>query len=240
MSKKCLFHKKPFLRAGRILFILVATCCVYPSHAQFIELSDQTYQPLLGEGYEKLWRGYKDPAWPSGWKVEYGVLSRVGGGDDLITVEKFADFELELEWKISSGGNSGVMYRVSTGDKAAYFSGPEFQILDDAAHHDGKVASTSAGALYALYAPSEQAVLPAGEWNHSRIVVRGNHIEHWLNGKQIVSAEIGSEDWQRQLKKSKFADWPKFAKNREGHIALQDHGNPVWYQDIRIRRLQAE
>ncbi len=207
--------------------------------AQNLEAADSEvdFEELLGKNAERLWRGYKDKSWPSGWELKDGVLSRIGGGDDIMTVGEFADFDLRLEWKISEGGNSGIIYRVSTGDNASYVTGIECQVLDDDKHHDGKNALTSAASLYALYARSEPVTVPVGEWNKARIVVRGNHVEHWLNGKKVVECEIGSDDWKERLAKSKFADWPKFAKNRKGHIALQDHNDPVWYRNIRIKRL---
>jgi hypothetical protein len=196
-------------------------------------------EKLLGDNYQELWRGYKDKAWPKGWKLEKGVLSRTGASGDLMTIATYGDFDLHLEWKISTGGNSGVMYRVSTGDDAPYFSGPEFQMLDDAAHSKAKV-DTMTGSLYALYARKHDVAKPVGEWNTTRILIRGNHVEHWLNGKKIVECELGSDDWNRRVKDSKFSKWAKFGKNREGHIALQDHGNPVWFRNIRVRRLDSK
>ncbi len=207
--------------------------------AHSAEVADKPWEKLLGDGYQELWRGYKDAAWPQGWVVENGVLTRAKSGDDLMTVAVYADFVLRLEWKISPGGNSGIMYRVSTGDNAAYFSGPEFQVLDDGGHRDGKESLTSTGSLYALYAPEHDVVRPVDQWNSTRIVVRGNRVRHFLNDKKIVDCKIGSDDWNELVKNSKFAKWPKFGKNREGHIALQGHGDLVWYRNIRIRRLVA-
>lgn len=208
--------------------------------AHSAEAAGQPWEQLLGDDCQELWQGYKDAAWPASWTVEDGVLARTEGGGDLMTAATYADFELQLEWKISPGGNSGIMYRVSTGDDAPYFSGPEYQILDNDAHRDGKNITTSTGSLYALYAPEHNVVRPVGEWNSTRIVVRGNHVEHWLNDKKVVDCEIGNDDWNERVKNSKFAKWAKFGKNREGHIALQDHGDPVWYRNIRVRRLTSE
>lgn len=192
---------------------------------------------LLGDNYKQLWRGYKEKSWPQGWKVEDGVLSRFDGGGDIITTKKYASFELQLEWKISKDGNSGIMYRVRTGDDAPYFSGPEYQILDNKGHQDGANLSTSSGALYALYAPEKDWTKPVGKWNTTRIVVRDQHVQHWLNGHKTVDCTIGSDDWNERYEKSKFKEWEQFAKSAEGHIALQDHGNLVWYRNVRIRSL---
>ena len=185
-------------------------------------------------------RGYAHEKIGAGWKIEDGALVFDGksGGGDIITRDRFADFELRFEWKISPGGNSGVMYRVSLGDPATYFSGPEYQILDDSAHHDGRNSATSAAALYGLYVPQNKRLQPVGEWNTARIVVDGNRVEHWLNGEKVVQAEIGSKDWNRRVEASKFKAWNKFGKNRQGHIAFQDHGNRVSYRNIRIRKIQ--
>ena len=134
-------------------------------------------------------RGYKSEEIGKGWKVEDGTLMFDGsGGGDIMTKEKFSDFDLTFEWKVSEGGNSGVMYRVTTGDNAPYLSGPEFQILDDKKHKDGKNYLTSAGSLYGLYNEKERKLEPVGSWNNSRIVQKGNMIEHWLNGQKIVTA----------------------------------------------------
>ena len=154
-----------------------------------------------------------------------------------MTVGTYGNFELKLSWKVSPGGNSGIMYRVRTGDGAPYMSGPEYQVLDDASHADGQSELTSAGALYALYPARRGVVRPAGEWNETRIVVNGNHVEHWLNGEKLVECEMWGDDWNQRFNDSKFKGWPQFAKSTEGHIALQDHGDEVWYRNIEIRRL---
>ena len=199
--------------------------------------ADHRWVDLLGEDHEELWRGYKQEGWPKGWQVKQGVLSRTKGGDDIMTAAKYEDFELQLEWKISEKGNSGILYRVRKGDDAAYFSGPEYQVLDNQGHGNGTDPLTSAASLYGLYAPEKDWTKPVGEWNKTRIVVRGDHVEHWLNGKQTVDCKIGSADWKKRVEGSKFKAWEQFAKSAEGHIALQDHGNPVWYRNIRVREL---
>jgi hypothetical protein len=184
------------------------------------------------------WRGYKRADMPRGWQVVDGALTRVERAGDIVTADEFGDFELALEWKISPGGNSGIMYRVTEDADATYETGPEMQVLDDARHPDGQSPLTSAGALYGLYPAPRGVVRPAGEWNAARIVVRGNHVEHWLNGVKTVDAEIGSDDWNRRVADSKFSQWPGFAKASRGHIALQDHGDWVAYRNIRVRELR--
>jgi hypothetical protein len=200
---------------------------------------EKGFTPLLKGEKEKIWVGYnKEAGWPEGWEIVDGVLHRTSGGGDLQTVEDFKDFDLRFGWKVSEGGNSGVMYRVSREQGPAYLTGPEYQVLDNAKHQDGKNPTTSSGSLYAMYAPQGAEVKPAGEWNSGRIVVRGNHVRHFLNGKKVVDAEIGSDDWNKKLAESKFASWPKFAKNDHGFIVIQDHGDEVWYRNVRIKKLK--
>lgn len=193
---------------------------------------------LLEDDAKKNWIGYGTEKWPDGWEVTDGVLHRKGSSGDLMTVGEYGDFDLRLAWKISEGGNSGIMYRVSQEEGPAYHTGPEYQVLDNAKHADGKSPLTSTGSLYALYPPTKEAAKPVGEWNRTRIVVRGNRVRHFLNGEQIVDAEIGSDDWKTKVAGSKFAALPKFGKNVRGHIVLQDHGDEVWYRNVRIKELE--
>jgi hypothetical protein len=160
-------------------------------------------------------------------------------GGDLITADQYENFELELEWKISEGGNSGIFFGVREipGLEVAYETGIEMQVLDDDRHVDGGTPETSAGACYALYPPAQDVVRPVGEYNQVRLLVNDGHVEHWLNGQKIVEYVIGSEDWHKRIAKSKFADWEHFAKYRKGHIGLQDHSDRVWFRNIRIREL---
>jgi 3-keto-disaccharide hydrolase len=183
------------------------------------------------------WRGFKRDAFPSkGWAVENGTLKPVVGGDrvDLVTKDIYKDFDLELEWKVGPSGNSGVMYDVAETEAETYYTGPEMQVLDDAGHPDGKNPKTSAGALYALIAPSAKVVKPTGEWNQARLVKKGSHVEHWLNGTKIVEYELGSPALAALIADSKFKEWPRFARQGQGHIVLQHHGDPAWYRNVRI------
>ena len=183
------------------------------------------------------WRGYKRQTVHDGWQVIDGELTRVGGGGDIITVDQFGDFELALEWKVGPAGNSGVFYRVTEDGEETYHTGIEMQVLDDAGHADGQSRLTSAGSLYGLYPVPPGVVRPAGQWNSARILVRGNHVEHWLNEQQVVVAELWSPDWNTRLEASKFTQWPGFARAARGHIGLQDHGDRVAYRNIKIREL---
>ena len=185
------------------------------------------------------WKIYGKPAdAPVTWAIEEGgVLAWRKGVGNLATKETFGDFELELEWKLSPGGNSGVMFGVDEKSDKPWHSGPEFQLLDDSKHRDGKNNLTASGALYSLYPPMKPAAKPIGEWNTQRIVVQGGRVQSWLNGELVVDAKIGSDDWNAKVAKSKFAPFRQFAKVSPGRILLQDHANPVWFRKIRIRRL---
>ena len=183
-------------------------------------------------------RGYKQSGFPDSWEVVDGTLKTVPGhGVDLISEEVYKNFELELEWKVPKGGNSGIFYFATEEGNYIWQSAPEMQVVDDEKHTDGKNTLTSAGALYALIAPSANVVKPVGEFNQVRIKVKNNHVEHWLNGTKIVEYVYGSDMMWDLVAKSKFNKMPLFAKASEGHIGLQgDHGL-IWYRNIRIRRL---
>jgi len=183
------------------------------------------------------WHAYASPGMPEGWQVVDGALTRVAPAADIVTSEQFRNFELSIEWKIAPGGNSGIFYRAAPGSKEIYFSAPEMQVLDDAKHPDGQSDLTSAGAAYGLYPAPRGVVKPAGEWNTARILVNGNHVEHWLNGRKIVSYELGSVDWLQRVANSKFKEWPEYGKAAEGYIGLQEHGNQVAYRNIKVRVL---
>ena len=183
------------------------------------------------------WRGFKQQAAPMGWQAVDGALTRVGGGGDLLTIDQYASFELQLEWKVPPGGNSGIMFRVTENAAETYHTGPEFQILDNARHRDGKDPLTSAGACYALYAPSKDVTRPVGTWNHVRLVADGFAIQHWLNDVMVVKYDMDSPDWREKVAASKFKEWPTFGRSLTGHIVLQDHGDRVAFRNIKIRHI---
>lgn len=187
------------------------------------------------------WRGYQRDDVPAGWQVRDGLLvfdPAAGDGGDLVTRETFSDFILELDWRVEPGGNSGLFYRADEDAEVIWHRAPELQILDDDAHADGGSPVTSAGSVYALYPPTEDVVNPAGEWNHVRVVARGPRVEHWMNGTKIVEYQVGSPDWNQRVADSKFDQYPGFGENMEGRIGLQDHGDTVWFRDIRIRPIE--
>ncbi|WP_347329803.1 family 16 glycoside hydrolase [Marinimicrobium locisalis] len=166
----------------------------------------------------------------TGWQSEHG-------GDLVLTPKPVKDFELYLEWKLSQNGNSGILYSVDEGHEHAYMSGPEYQLLDNIGHPDSEIYTHRAGDLYDLIAGQPVTVNPPGEWNRTRLVVNDGHIEHWLNGYRLVNIQMGSDVWNALIANSKFAEWDAFAATPQGHIVLQDHGDAVWFRNIKMREL---
>lgn len=187
------------------------------------------------------WRGYNKDAVPEGWKVVDGALTLSGErSGDIITTGEYENFDFKFEWRISPKGNSGVFFLVQEKPelKQTYHSGPEYQILDNDGHPDAKNgADRLAGANYALHAPTENTARPVGQWNQSRIVKKGAHVEHWLNGVKVVEYELWSPDWKARVAKSKFNAMPEYGKAKKGHLALQDHGDEVAYRSLKIKVL---
>ena len=185
------------------------------------------------------WHPYRGGTPSDKWVVDGDALHLTGpGGGDLMTRRSFDDFDLSFEWKVAEGSNSGVMYRVEPKpDQAPYFTGPEYQVLDDAVHRDGKNPKTSAGSIYALVAPEGKTLEPVGGWNTGGVRLENGKLEHRLNGKVVATADLSSPEWKAMVAASKFKNWSEFGTKEKGHIVLQDHGDPVWYRNIRIVRL---
>ena len=187
------------------------------------------------------WRGFRRETFPSKcWVIEEQSIKTVGGCDksdqvDIVTKEKYRNFELEFEWRVAPGANSGVIYLISEDQDQTWKTGPEMQVLDDDRHPDGKKPTTSAGSLFDLIAPTNKTLRPVGEYNKARLVIHNGHVEHWLNGSKILEYDLGSAELKDLIAKSKFKSFPRFAQNSEGVIALQYHGDDVWYRKIRIR-----
>lgn len=194
------------------------------------------------------WRGYNRTDFPTaGWVIEAGTLKHVtvpagqtANAGDIITRDLFTNFELQLEWKITPGGNSGIKYLIDealakTGHAGVAF---ELQVLDDERHPDakaGKDGNRTAGALYDLIPPSQHTAKPVGEWNRVRLLVTGGHVEQWLNGTKVVEFEMGSPRMKALIADSKYKTIAGFGEVRRGHILLQDHGDEVWFRSIKIR-----
>jgi hypothetical protein len=190
------------------------------------------------------WRAYARQQFPADrWLVQDGCLCVDKPGStntiDLVTTEKFGDFDLKFQWRISPAGNSGVKYFVKEGRKGRSGVGFEYQVLDDLKNEDSlNGPNRLAGALYYLFAPNDRKRLnPVGEFNDGEIIVHGNHVEHWLNGEKIVELELGSPELKEAIAQSKFKNIKGFGEKMPTLILLQDHGSPVWFRNIKIRPL---
>ncbi len=210
-----------------------------PAHNTLSEKEKASGWKMLFDGRTtEGWRGVKMDKLPDGWKVMDESLVRVAGGGDIVTKEQFENFELVFDWKVAEGANSGIFYRVN--EDWGVIQSPEYQILHNQKHPDGRNSKTSAASNYALNAPTKDVTKPVGEWNQGKIVANGNQIEHWLNGEKVVEYELGSDEWTALVKASKFKDMAHYGKSTKGHIAIQDHGDRVEYRNIKIRPLPAK
>lgn len=199
-------------------------------------------QPLFDGKTTHGWHTYLKPAAEPAWTVVDGALQlnpQAPGQGDLVTDSEYENFELSLEWKISPGGNSGIIFGVHEDPafRATYDTGIEMQVLDNKAAEDNKKASHLAGSLYDLLAPAKDVARPAGEWNRVKLRKDKGHLTFWLNGAQIVDVQMGSPEWQALVENSKFKTWKNFAAYPKGHIALQDHGHQVAYRAITLEQL---
>jgi hypothetical protein len=187
------------------------------------------------------WRAVNGTGVPPVWEVVDGtIMAKPGKGVDLVSVEEYADFELMVDFKVAKNGNSGIFYRgVETPSAPIYHSAPEYQILDDIGHPDAKNGPDRfCGANYDMEPPLVSACNAAGEWNSARIVVKGAHVEHWLNGKKTADYELWSPKWKEQVAASKFKAWPAYGMAKTGRLSLQHHGDEVAFRNIKVRRLK--
>jgi hypothetical protein len=212
-----------------------------------------------GKSFEG-WRGLGREGIPEGhWAIEDGAIKKIPSADvplqadgqplqggDLLTLDTFLNFEFTFEWKIGPGGNSGIKYNVSedmsTANPPQHAAlGFEYQILDDALHPDARASDTHrAGALYDLMTAEAALLKPVGEYNTGKIVFRGSHGEHWLNGRKILEYDLGSDDMRKRIQQSKYSSIAGFADKRKGHIVLQDHTDAAWFRNLKLREIKDE
>lgn len=206
-----------------------------------------------GGGWQKLFDGKTTNGWHTygkttagtDWKVVDGALyldaanKTEGQGGDLVTNEEFTNYHLKLQWKISKGGNSGIIFNVHEDPKysATYTTGPEMQVLDNDGHPDGKITKHRSGDLYDLIKSRVENVKPVGEWNTAEIILNNGMLELIQNGESVVKTTMWDDNWKQMVAGSKFKTWPAFGIYKTGKIALQDHGNGVWYRNISIKKL---
>jgi 3-keto-disaccharide hydrolase len=191
------------------------------------------------------WHTYGITTVASTWKVDSGALHLVPPKDkkesgDLVTNDSYENFHLKLEWKIAPKGNSGIIFLVNEDTaqyKKTYNTGPEMQVLDNNGHPDAKIIKHRAGDLYDLITSSKEVVKPAGEWNQAEVMINNGKLDLVLNGTNVVSTTLWDDNWNKMIAGSKFKDMPGFAKSHSGKIALQDHGDEVWYRNITIKKL---
>jgi len=209
--------------------------------------NEDDWQTLFEDNTLDGWRAAKTDSLPDkAWKLQDGILTGSGKGGDIVTEKQYGNFELQWEWKmLTKGGNSGVKYFVSNygTDGKKEWLGLEYQLLDDENFpwmNDGRMKAgdyRTVAALYELYPAEHKKSKPVGEWNTSRIVANGNHIEHWLNGEMVIQCERGSDDFRERVRQSKFATHEKFGEADKGHILIQDHGSEMQFRNMRIRNL---
>ena len=228
---------RPSIAGFTVLALMAFTACKTTTKSGSVQTKRGEWRSMFDGQTATAWRGYKMDTMPSGWTIVDGTLGKAKGTVDIVSREEFADFEFEMDWKLEKGGNSGLFYRGSEEFDRVYWSAPEYQLLDDANAPDGKNRLTSAGAAYGLYALPAGIVKAAGEWNSTRIVVKGAHVEHWLNGTKL-EYELWSPDWEAKVQGSKFKAWTKYGRGLKGHIAIQgDHNGALTLRNIRVREL---
>ncbi|NQZ58148.1 MAG: DUF1080 domain-containing protein [Lentisphaeraceae bacterium] len=221
------------------LFSLLA-CASTPLQDNTLSEKEKTegWQLLFNGKDISQWRNFKKQTVNKKWKIVDGSMSlSARRGGDLITKKQYENFDFKLEWKISENGNSGVFILVDEKGKQIYSHAPEIQILDNEGHRDKKLPTHRSGSLYDMIEAPAASQKKAGQWNKLRILLNRRHLQIWQNNIQTVDIVIGSEKWNKVLAKSKFKNWQGFAKNSTGHLGLQDHGNVVFYKNLKIREI---
>ncbi len=251
--------KHQIIKSTLLLSILTFVSCTTKPSSDEANLNGLTNQErsegwlLLFDGASTMgWRGYKKDSFPARWEVKDGMLHCQGStdeqksqglGGDLITSGRYKNFEVKFEWKISEGGNSGFFYLAQETDSldVIYANAPEMQILDSA-HPDwnmGTMGNRRAGSLYDMIAADPQNVKPAGEWNAVRVIADSSHVEHWQNGAKVLEYELWSDTWKDMVMNSKWKDFPAMlTPAAEGHFGLQDHGDEVWFRNMKVRSVR--
>jgi Domain of Unknown Function (DUF1080) len=247
MEKKNIKMKKRYLI---LLFLLAAGFGFAQAPNTLTKEEENEGWKLLFDGKTtKDWRNFKSNNIGTAWKVNDDALhldtskkedGHTVGGGDIVSVGEYENYELSIEWKIQTCGNSGVIFNVQEGasNGAAWHTGPEMQVLDNSCHPDAKIIKHRAGDLYDLISCKTETVKPAGEWNQAKIISNNGHYEFWLNGVKTVEFTMHTPEWDKLVASSKFKNMSDFGKFSKGHISLQDHGDQVWYRNIKIKELK--
>jgi hypothetical protein len=232
-----------------LTFLLLCNCQLGSNEKEKAENQtvESEWEVLFDGKSVDHWRGYNRKRFPTkGWRVEDGLLiveksgtEEAGFGGDIITKKKYKDFEFELDFMVSDTANSGILYLVKeVKGTPIWHNAPEYQILDNPTYdkmHGDKMDTHRTAENYDLQKAEKDYMKPVGEWNTARIVKKGNHLQHWLNGNLTVEYDINSAEWKALVAESKFSEYPDFAQAKEGHIGLQDHGHRVAFKNIRIK-----
>ena len=223
--------------------VLLSACSVSKSGMNGSESKE--WQKLFDGKTTTGWHTYGKSTAGSDWKIDDGALfldathKTPGQGGDLVTNEEFTNYHLKLEWKISKGGNSGIIFNVNEDPKysATYTTGPEMQVLDNDRHPDGKIIKHRAGDLYDLISSSSEPVKPVGEWNKAEIILNKGKLDFYLNGVHIIDTGMWDDNWKKMVAGSKFKSMAAFSTFTKGRIALQEHGHEIWFRNIKIKTL---
>lgn len=248
---------KTMIKPTSVLLVAVMFCCCntakITTNAQPNSLTGKQKQ----EGWQLLFDGMHTSGWHSyglsnvaaSWTIADNALhgdpsakkdAAVTWSNDLVTDDEYKNFDFKADWKIAKNGNSGIIFYVHEDKdryKNTYETGPEMQVIDNAGHPDGKIIKHHAGDLYDLISSSTEPVKPVGEWNHAEIIANNGKLDFYLNGQHIVSTTMWDDNWKQMVANSKFKSMPAFGTFKQGHIALQMHGDEVWYRNIMIKKL---
>jgi hypothetical protein len=221
-----------------LLFTLWSAACVAADNQLTSAEREQGWTLLFNGQDLNQWRNFKQASLNPGWQIDEGAIYlSAGGSGDILSQASYTNFELQLDWRIAEGGNSGVFILVDESGQYIYSHAPEIQILDNAKHSDNKIDSHRSGSLYDMVSAHPSSFKPAGEWNQLRIRLDDGFLQVWQNNVCTTAIVLGSSTWEKLVAASKFATWPGFAAKRSGHIGLQDHGDKVWFKNIKIREL---
>ena len=232
-----------------VAFSVAQVSFLVPKFGKTLQVTDNTLSDEEKKnGWNLLFDGKTTNAWRTyqhlpddSWEVVAGELHCKADGvqhrADLVTKEPYASFDLQVDWKVGKSANSGILYHVLETKKSSYETGPEYQLIDDLGYTEKIEDWQKSGADYAMHPPSKIVTKPTGEYNHTRLLVNGAHVEHWLNGVKVADFTAWTPEWQKLKSSGKWKDYPDYGMAKTGLIALQDHGGGIWFKNIKIKKL---